>query len=76
MLRKREHVRRWYRRVLELRRRTYALLEHGPASDQASVFVDRFLIGLIIINLAAVILDSVPWRAGRDPGALTHNERG
>lgn len=60
MLRKREHVRRWYRRVLELRRQTFALLEHGPASDQASVYVDRFLIALIIINLVAVILYSVP----------------
>lgn len=71
MLRKREQVRRWYRRVLELRRRTYALLEHGPASDHASVLVDRFLILLIVINLAAVILDSVPSLAARYHLAFT-----
>jgi voltage-gated potassium channel len=48
------------RRRLELRRRTYELLEHGPGSDRASLIIDRFLVLLIITNLAVVILESVP----------------
>ena len=47
-------------RILKLRRRTYELLEHGPASDRASLIIDRFLVLLIITNLAVVILESVP----------------
>lgn len=51
--------------VLEIRRRTYELLEHGPASDRASVVVDRFLVLLITLNLASVVLESVPELAAR-----------
>lgn len=47
-------------RILKLRRRTYELLEHGPGSDRASLIIDRFLVLLIITNLAVVILESVP----------------
>jgi voltage-gated potassium channel len=71
MLRKRERTMRWYRRVLEARRRTYALLEHGPASDQASLAADRFLVFLIVVNLAVVILESVPSLAVRYRLAFT-----
>jgi voltage-gated potassium channel len=48
------------KRALELRRRLCELLEYGTASDRASLTIDRFLILLIIINLVAVILESVP----------------
>jgi len=47
-------------RVKELRRRVYQVLEQGAVGDLLSVAVDRFLIALILINLVAVALQSVP----------------
>jgi voltage-gated potassium channel len=44
----------------ELRRRTHAVLEQGAVGDRASRLVDRLLVGLIIVNLIAVALESVP----------------
>ena len=44
----------------ELRRRVYVVLEQGPVGDGAGRLVDRLLIGLIIVNLVAVALESVP----------------
>jgi voltage-gated potassium channel len=44
----------------DLRRRVYLLLEQGPVGDGASVWVDRALITLILVNLVAVALESVP----------------
>ncbi|MGN6573185.1 MAG: cyclic nucleotide-gated ion channel [Pseudolabrys sp.] len=42
------------------RRRIYQVLEQGAVGDRASVLVDRLLVLLIIVNLAAVALESVP----------------
>jgi len=42
------------------RRRVYQVLEQGPVGDRASVVVDRLLVILIIVNLVAVALESVP----------------
>ena len=42
------------------RRRAYQVLEQGPVGDRASVAVDRLLVLLIIVNLAAVALESMP----------------
>src|SRR6478672_12608930 len=42
------------------RRRTHEILEEGPVADRASFIVDRFLVALILINLVAVALESVP----------------
>ena len=47
-------------RLKELRRRVYQVLEAGPVGDRMSVVVDRFLIALILINLVAVVLETVP----------------
>ena len=44
----------------DLRRRTYAVLEQGAAGDRVSRLVDRLLVSLIVVNLVAVALESVP----------------
>jgi voltage-gated potassium channel len=47
-------------RLSELRRRVYLLLEQGGVGDGSSLWVDRGLVTLILINLVAVALESVP----------------
>jgi len=47
-------------RVALLRKRIYDILEQGPVGDRTSRIVDRFLVSLIVINLFAVALESVP----------------
>ena len=42
------------------RRRVDQVLEQGPVGEHASVWVDRLLVALIIVNLIAVALQSVP----------------
>jgi voltage-gated potassium channel len=42
------------------KRRVYEILERGSAGDRASLLFDRSIIVLIIINLAAVALESMP----------------
>ena len=44
----------------ELRRRIYLVLEQGPVGDGLGILVDRLLVVLILINLIAVALESVP----------------
>ena len=48
----------------KLRRRVYEVLEQGAAGDRINVAVNRFLILLIVINLVAVALESMPELAG------------
>src|SRR3974390_3714860 len=43
----------------DIRRRVHALLDHGPAS-RVGLILDRALVGLIVVNLVAVALESVP----------------
>jgi voltage-gated potassium channel len=50
-----------HQRTSDLRRRVYDLLEEGPIGRRANRIFTRALIGLILVNLAAVILESVPW---------------
>ncbi len=47
-------------RVTELRRRIYLVLEQGPVGESMGVVADRLLVALILINLIAVALESVP----------------
>jgi voltage-gated potassium channel len=47
-------------RLKDLRRRVYQVLEQGPVGDRVSTWVDRFLVALIIVNLIAVALQSMP----------------
>ena len=42
------------------RRRIYQVLDQGPVGDRLAVVVDRLLVTLILINLVAVALESVP----------------
>jgi voltage-gated potassium channel len=44
----------------DLRRRVYLALEQGPVGDRLGVAIDRLLVGLILVNLVAVTLESVP----------------
>ena len=52
-------------RTHELRRRIYEILERGDPSDAVSVAVDRLIVALIILNLAAVALETVPELSSR-----------
>ena len=47
-------------RAEQLRRRVYDLIEHGPVGERSQRIVSRLLIALIVVNLAAVTLQSVP----------------
>jgi voltage-gated potassium channel len=47
-------------RFKDLRRRVYHVLEQGPIGDRVSTTVDRFLVLLILVNLIAVALESIP----------------
>jgi voltage-gated potassium channel len=48
------------KRALELRRRVYELLEHGPLGDFRVRLTNWLLILLIVVNLVAVALETVP----------------
>jgi len=50
-----ENVRR-----ANLRRRLYEILEHGSVEDRTGLVVGRLIVLLIIVNLVAMTLDSVP----------------
>jgi voltage-gated potassium channel len=47
-------------RTRDLRRRVYQVLEQGPVGDGVGTWVDRALVTLIVINLVAVALKSMP----------------
>jgi len=47
-------------KIKELRRRVYEVLEEGAVGNALSVAIDRFLVALILINLVAVALESIP----------------
>lgn len=47
-------------RLTTWRHRVYEVLEHGPVGHRAPRVVSRLLILLVLINVAAVVLESVP----------------
>jgi voltage-gated potassium channel len=49
-----------WNRLAAWRRRTYEILEHGPIGDRPMRLVSRLIILLVLINIAAVVLESVP----------------
>ena len=49
--------RHWWR---ELRHRLYEILEHGPVGDRTGRVVGRLIVLLIVINLVAITLQTVP----------------
>jgi voltage-gated potassium channel len=52
-------------RTRDLRRRVYQVLEQGPVGDGVGTWIDRALVTLIVINLVAVALESMPQYATR-----------
>ena len=48
------------KRLGELRRRSYAILEQGDSAGSASIALNRFLIALIVVTLTATVIESVP----------------
>jgi len=44
----------------QLRRRVYLALEQGPVGERVAVVTDQLLMALIVVNLLAVALESVP----------------
>src|SRR5260370_9188903 len=42
------------------RHRAYEILEHGPVGDRAMRATSRLIILLILVNILAVVLESVP----------------
>jgi voltage-gated potassium channel len=52
--------RRIWRTSLNLRRRLYEILEQGTIGDRTGLIVGRLIVVLIITNLVAMTLDSVP----------------
>lgn len=45
---------------MNLRHRVYEILEHGTIGDRTGLIVGRLIVVLIIINLVAITLESVP----------------
>ena len=43
-----------------LRRRLYGILEHGPIGNRLGRFIGQAIVALIVINLLAVVLQSLP----------------
>jgi voltage-gated potassium channel len=48
-----------------VRHRLYEILEEGPVADRTNRLVDRLLVALIVVNLVALILQSIPAYAAR-----------
>jgi voltage-gated potassium channel len=46
--------------IKELRRRVYLLLEQGPIGGGVGRWIERLLVALILVNLVAVALESMP----------------
>jgi len=57
--------------VLRRRRRIYEILHHGTVGDRTSRTVGQFIVLLIIVNLIAVTLESMPDLAERHGAAFT-----
>jgi len=49
-----------WNRLASWRRRVYEILEQGPVGDRSMRLVSRLLILLVLVNIAAVVLESVP----------------
>jgi len=57
--------------VATLRRRLYGILEHGPIGDRAGRLAGQAIVALIVVNLVAVVIESVPAYEARF-GATLH----
>src|SRR5262252_10226934 len=48
------------KQMMRWRHRAYEILEHGPVGDRSMRVVSRLLILLVLVNVVAVVLESVP----------------
>jgi len=48
------------KRIAAWRHRAYEILEHGPVGDRTMRLVSRGVVSLVLVNIAAVVLESVP----------------
>ena len=44
---------------VNIRKRIWEVLEKGAANDKTSLYIDIFLISLILLNIVAVLLETV-----------------
>jgi voltage-gated potassium channel len=51
--------------MLELRRRVYEVLEEGSVGNRAGLIVARLIALIIVVNLIAIVLESMPGLAAR-----------
>lgn len=56
-------------RLAKWRHTTYLVLEHGPVGDRTMRLASRLLVVLVLVNVAAVVIESVP-RYGRAYGEV------
>jgi len=54
-----------------LRHRLYEILEHGPIGDRVGRLTGRFIVALILVNLIAVVIESIPRYEARYRGLFT-----
>ena len=51
--------------LAKVRHRIYRVLEHGPIDNRTGRLVGQFIVALIVVNLGAVVLESLPEYAAR-----------
>jgi voltage-gated potassium channel len=51
--------------IREVRHLIYEMMEHGPIGNRSSRLLSRIVVGLIIVNLTAIVLESVPELAAK-----------
>jgi voltage-gated potassium channel len=59
------------KQMMRWRHRAYEILEHGPVGDRSMRVVSRLLIVLVLVNVVAVVLESVPHYQAAYGGAFT-----
>lgn len=47
-------------RLVRLRHRVYRILEHGPIDNRFGRLTGQFIVALVVVNLIAVVVESVP----------------
>ena len=51
------------RRIATIRRRAFQIVEPGRTGDPVSQWFDRYIVALILLNIAVFIVETVePWR--------------
>jgi voltage-gated potassium channel len=67
-------TRRVWHRAREQRHRLYEILEHGTIGDRTGLVVGRLIALLVVVNLVAMTLESVPALEARYAVLFTTNE--